>query len=159
MVTRGTVRRALLGRGVAVAYAVVVALYLLKFVRFRPVQIPAYLLIVAYDLVEVAVPSLTPYHPVGFPLFLYLLALVGAGAARQFRAGDGHASNWTQAAGGVCLIVGSLSLAFGVLVGGPVVAPTDNPTPTAITGATGLVLLASGWWLLGRPRGRSLLHE
>ncbi|MFB6301477.1 MAG: hypothetical protein ABEH78_01245 [Haloferacaceae archaeon] len=159
MVTRGTVGRALLGRGVAVAYAVVVALYLLQFVGSRPVQIPAYLLIAAYDLVEVAVPGLTPYHPVGFPLFLYLLAVVGAGAARRFQSSDGHASDWTRTVGGVCLVVGSLSVAFGVLVGGPLVARTDNPTPVAITGAIGLLLLAGGWWLLDRPRGQSPVRE
>lgn len=149
MVTPRTLRRALLGRDVAVAFAVVVALYLVRVVTFRPVQIPAYLLIVAYDVVEVALPVLTPYHPVGFPVFLYLVAVVAAGLSRRLRAGEGVA--WIRTAGGVALVVGALSLAFGAFVGGPLVAPADNPTPLAITGATGLVLLVGGWWLLGRP--------
>lgn len=149
MVTRRTLRRALLGRDVAVAFAVVVALYLVRVVTVQPVQIPAYLLIVAYDVVEVALPVLTPYHPVGFPVFLYLVAVVAAGLSRRLRSGDGTA--WIRTAGGVALVVGALSLAFGALVGGPLVAPADNPTPLAITGATGLVLLVGGWWLLGRP--------
>ena len=148
MVTRGTFRRSLLGRDVAVAYAVIVALYVVRFVDVRPFQIPAYLLIVAYDVVEVLFPILTPYYPVGFPLFLYLLAIVGAGLARSLRSGDDGASTGIRAAGGVCLVVGSLSLLFGSYIGGPLVSPTDNPTPLVITGVTGIVFLAGGWWIL-----------
>lgn len=151
MDTRGTLRQALLGRDVAVAYAVIIALYLVRFVRVQALQIPAYLLIVAYDVVEVALPILTPYHPVGFPLFLYLLAVVGAGAARWLQSGDEDGSTVLRIVGGVCLIVGSLSLLFGGFIGGPLVSPTDNPTPLAITGTTGLVFLGGGWWFLGRP--------
>jgi hypothetical protein len=149
MVTRQTVKNALLGRDVGIAFAVLVALYLVRFVRFQPLQIPAYLLIVAYDIVEVMLPILTPYYPVGFPLFLYLLAIIGAGAARWWRSSDGEESPWTQVVGGVCLVVGVLSLLFGAFVGGPLVSPTDNPTPLAITGATGIGFLVGAWWLLG----------
>lgn len=150
MVTRQTARRALLGRHVAAAYAVIVALYLVRYVRFQPLQIPAYLLIVAYDFVEVALPVITPYYPVGFPLFLYLLAVVGAAVTRWGRT-DGADADWRPAAGGVSLVVAALSFLFAAVVGGPLVSATDNPTPLAITGATGLVLLVGGWWLLGRP--------
>lgn len=150
MATRKTVRRVLAGRHVAAAYAVVVALYLVRYVQFQPLQIPAYLLVVAYDFVELALPAVSPYHPVGFPLFLYLLAVVGAAAAR--RAHDGAASDWTSAAGGVCLVVATLSLLFAAFVGGPLVSATDNPTPFAVTGATGVAFVLAGWWLL---RGRT----
>lgn len=146
-------RRILLGREVAIAFAVIAVLYLVRFIRFQPLQIPAYLLIVAYDLVEVALPVLAPYHPVGFPLFLYLLAVVGAGAARRLRTGE-EGTAWGRSIGGVALVVGTISLAFGAFVGGPLVSATDNPTPLAITGATGAILLLVGWWLLGRPSGR-----
>ena len=151
MVSRHTLRNALLGRDVAVAYAIIAALYLLKFVPFQPVQLPPYLLIVAYDLVEVALPLLTPYYPVAFPAFLYVLAIGGAGIARTLRGTDGEQSAWLQTLGGVCLLVGVLSLGFGAFVGGPLVSSTDNPTPLAITGATGIVSLVIAWWLLGRP--------
>ena len=158
MVARRTFRKALLGRDVAVAYAVVVALYLMKVVGFQPFQIPAYLMIVAYDVVEVALPVLTPYYLVGFPLFLYLLAIVATGAVRWLRSSDGERPAWTQIAGGVCLVVGSLSLLFGAFVGGPLVSPTDNPTPLAITGATGIVFIVGAWWLLGSRSAQSPAH-
>lgn len=151
MVSRQTLRNALLGRDVAIAYALLVALYLLKFIRFQPVQIPPYLLIVAYDLIEVALPFLTPYHTIGFPLFLYVLAVIGAAITRRLQTVDSERSAWLRTFGGICLIIGTLSLAFGAIVGGPVVSPTDNPTPLAITGAAGIILLLAGWWLLGRP--------
>jgi hypothetical protein len=153
MVTWLTLKRTLLGREVAVAFGVIAALYLVRFVRFQPLQIPAYLLIVAYDFVEVALPVLTPYYPVAFPVFLYLLAVGGGAAARGLRADDETDGTWRLAIGGVCLIVGSISLLFGAFVGGPLIAPTDNPTPLAITGTTGVVLLAVGGGLLRWPSG------
>ena len=158
MVTRRTLRKALLGRNVAIAYAFIVALYLVKFVGFQPLQIPAYLMIVAYDFVEMMFPVLTPYYPVGFSLFLYLLAIVAAGAVRWLRAGDGERLAWTQVAGGVCLVVGSLSLLFGAFVGGPLISPTDNPTPLAITGAMGIAFLVGAWWLLDPRSARLPAH-
>lgn len=154
MVTRMAVRRALLGREVAIAFSVIVALYLVRFVRFQPLQIPAYLLLVAYDFVEMALPFLTPYHPVLFPVFLYLMAIFSAGAARWLRSGDVAHGTVVRTVGGVCLMVGSISLLFGAYVGGPLISPTDNPTPLAITGATGVILFLVAWWLLGRPMGR-----
>jgi len=149
MVSRRALGRALVGRDVAVAFAVLGAVYLARRVEFQPLQIPAYLLIVTYDLVEVALPFLTPYHPLVFPLFLYLLAVVGAGAARWLGADGEGRSAVTRTAGGVCLVVGTLSLLFGAFVGGPLISPTDNPTPLAVTGVTGVGLLGVGWLLLG----------
>lgn len=149
MVTRHTVRKALLGWDVAVTFAVLVVLYLVRIVQFQPLQIPAYLLIVAYDIVEVILPVLTPYHPVGFPLFLYLLAIIGAGTARLLRSDDEGTSALTGIVGGVCLVVGVLSLLFGAFVGGPLISPTDNPTPLAITAVTGIAFLVCAWWLTG----------
>lgn len=154
VVSRVALRRGLLGREVAVAFAIIAALYLVRFVRFQPLQIPAYLLIVAYDVVELALPVLTPYHSVGFPVFLYGLAVVGARAARLVRSDDSEGRTMPLAGGGVCLVVGTISLVFGAFVGGPLVSPTDNPTPLAITGTTGVVLLVVSWLLLGRPMRR-----
>jgi hypothetical protein len=155
MISRRTLRKALLGRDVAIAYAIIVTLYLLKFVPFQPTQIPPYLLIVAYDLVEVALPFLTSYYLIAFPLFLYMLAVSGAGITRKLRATDGEQSAWLQTLSGVCLIIGLISLGFGAFVGGPLISPTDNPTPLAITGTTGIIFLVTAWWLLGRPTFQS----
>lgn len=144
-------RRALIGWEVAIAFAVLAVLYLVRYIRFQPLQIPAYLLIVAYDLVEVALPMLNPYHPFGFPIFLYLVAIVGAGAARRLQTNAGDKNAWIRTVGGVALVIGVLSLLFGIFVGGPIVSPTDNPTPLAITATAGVIFLLVGWWLLGRP--------
>jgi hypothetical protein len=155
MVSRQPLRKILLGRDVAIVYALIVGLYLLKFIPFQPVQIPPHLLIVAYDMVEVAVPFLTPYYPIAFPLFLYVLAVGGAGITRKLRATDSEQSAWLEALGGVCLIISIFSLGFGAFVGGPFISPTDNPTPLAITGTTGIIFLVVAWWLLGRPAIKS----
>lgn len=150
MVARRMIRRTLLGRDVAVAYAVIIALYLAIGIRVQLLQLPAYLLIATYDLVELVLPFLTPFHPVVFPLFLYLLAIVGAGAARWLGPGSEEGSVGLRTVGGVCIVVGALSILFGGMVGGPLVSPTDNPTPLAITGLTGIAFLGTGWWLLRR---------
>lgn len=154
MVPRTPPRNALLGREVAVAYTILVGLYLLKYVTFQPLQIPAYLVIVAYDTVEVALPMLSPYYPIAFPLFLYLLAVIGAGVTRVVRPHLDEETGGLAVVGGICLVVGVISLVFGAVVGGPLIAPADNPTPLAITLATGLVFLAASWWLFGHPSPR-----
>lgn len=145
-------RRALLGRDVATAYAAIVGLYLVRHLGFQPVQIPAYLFIVGYDFVELGLPAISPYHPVGFPLFLYLLAVLGAGVARWARAGPTPGFDARRAVGGVCVVVAMLAFLFAGIVRGPIVSPADNPTPLAITGLTGVIFAAAAWWLL---RGRS----
>jgi len=126
-----------------------------RVVRFQPLQIPAYLLIVAYDLVEGVLPVLAPYYPIAFPVFLYPLAIVAAGVARWLRSDTSGNGVLFRAVGGVCLLIGTISLLFGAYVGGPLIAPVDNPTPLAITTMTGAGLLLTGWWLLGRPAQRS----
>lgn len=151
MATHRTLRHTLLSRDVAIAYAVIIVLYLMRGIRFQPLQIPAYLLIVAYDVVEVVLPFLTPYYPVGFLLFLYLLAIIGAGAARWLQSEGKNRPTVIRTVGGVCLVIGTISLLFGAYVGGPLIAPADNPTPLIITAATGIILLVTGWWLLDRP--------
>ncbi len=149
MIALRRLRRTLLGRDVAVAYAVIMGFYLVGIVEFQPLQIPIYLLIVAYDVVEVVLPVLTPYHPVGFLLFLYLLAIVATAAARRLQ--SGNRSTVLRAGGGVCLVIGAVSLLFGASVGGPLVTSGDDPAPVVITAIAGGVLLLAGWWLLGRP--------
>ncbi len=80
-----------------------------------------------------------------------MLAIGGAEITRRLRGTDSEQTAWSQTLGGVSLIIGILSLGFGAFVGGPLVSPTDNPTPLAITGTTGIIFLVVAWWLLGRP--------
>ncbi|MGM0399532.1 MAG: hypothetical protein ACQEQY_11170 [Halobacteriota archaeon] len=150
MVARPSLRRTFLGRDVAVAYGVLVVFYGLRYVALQPVQIPSYFLIVAYDVVEMVIPLLTPAHPIGVPVFLYLLAVVGAGVGRAFRSGEESGAIVVRAVGGVFLVVAALSVLFGASVGGPVVEPGEGPTPLAVTGATGIAFVVAGWWLLAR---------
>ncbi len=108
-------------------------------------------MIVAYDFVEVALPFLAPYYPVAFPLFLYILAASGVKITQSLWDTDDEQSAWPQILGGVCVLIGTLSLGFAAFVGGPLISPTDNPTPLAITGVTGIIFFVAAWWLLGRP--------
>lgn len=142
---RSRLRRVLLGPDVAVAFAVLAAMYLAMQVPFQPTQIPGYLLVVAYDLVEVAIPALTPYWPVGFPAFLYLLAVVGAAVGRVVRDDEG----WVGSIGAGLVVVGMLAFGFALLIAGPT-ALAGNLAPVAITTVTGVVLVVVGWWLLRR---------
>lgn len=128
-------------------------LHLWRFVRSQVIQIPAYLLVFAYDVVEAVIPVLTPYYPVGFAIFLYLLAIIGAGIAHWTQSGGEEESVWSRVAGGVCLVVGSLSLLFGAAIGGPLVASADNPAPLAITGTTGVVFFVGGCSVVRRHEG------
>jgi hypothetical protein len=54
MVDRTALREVLLGRSVAIAFTALAGLYLARQLRLQPLQIPAYLLIVAYDAIEAA---------------------------------------------------------------------------------------------------------
>lgn len=143
--SRSRLRRVLLGPDVAVAFAVLAVLYVAMEVPFPPTQVPGYLLVVAYDLVEVAIPALTPYWPVGFPAFLYLLAVVGAAVGRVVRDDGG----WPASVGTALLVVGGISLLFASLLGIPL-ALRGDVVPGAITGTVGVVLVALGAWLLRR---------
>lgn len=153
------IQRIVLGRDVAIAFAVIASLYLIRGSAFQPLQLPAYFLIVAYDTLEIFLPVLTPYYPVAFPLFLYVLAILGAGIARAFQPDTGDDWAGREAMGGVAVIVGLIALLFGARIGGPLIAPVDNPTPLAITTTTGILLLLAGWWFLGHPRTISDLRR
>jgi hypothetical protein len=150
MVDRTALREVFLGRSVAVAFAVLAGLYLARQLRLQPLQIPAYLLIVAYDAIEAALPAVAPYHAVGFPVFLYLLAVVSAGVARRLTPSTAAGKGLLRGLVAVCLTIGVLSLLLAAVIGGQLIAPADNPTPLVILSVTGAVFLLAGWWLLRR---------
>lgn len=64
--------------------------------------------------------------------------------SRHLRKGAGEQRAWLRTIGGICLVIGTISLLFGAAVGGPLIAPTDNPSPLAISAATDGILLFAG---------------
>ena len=149
MISSRWIRRVFAGRQVAFASALIAGLYLIRHIDVQALQIPAYLLVVAYDVVEAVLPVLAPFHPVLFPVFLYLVAVAAAGVTRRLgqHVDDG---SLMRAAGGVSVLIGTLAFLYGVAIGGPLVAPVDNPTPLATLLVTAGMSLLVGWWLLGR---------
>jgi len=134
-------------RDAVVATAVVVGLYGLAFgVQFQPFQIPGYLLIVGFDMVEGVFGSAGAYYDVLFYGYLIGLGLIGAGVVHMLRART-HKSvpGWRIGVAGALVVVGVLSLLFALLV----LFGSSRLDPVLITGATGLILLAVAGWLAG----------
>ncbi|KAB1191910.1 hypothetical protein GJR96_00035 [Haloferax sp. MBLA0076] len=138
-------------RDAVVATAVLAGLYLLGYgVQFQPLQIPTYLLIVGFDLVEAAFGSAGANYDLLFAAYIVGLGLVGATVAHVLRlwARETDLSQWRLGAAGAVAIVGTLSLLFGLrilLVGGQL-------TPVLVTGTAGLILLGVSGWLSGLLR-------
>lgn len=140
--------RNLFVRDIIVATAAIVALYGLgQGVQFQPVQIPGYLLIVAFDLLEVTFGSAGSNYDALFATYILALGVAagGVGYALRRRAGSTDLPNWRFGASGALALVGVLSLLFAlnVFLGAGFV------TPVLVTGATGVVLLALAAWTVG----------
>ncbi len=160
--------RPFLGRDVAVASGVVAGLYALAVVvPFQPLVVPGYLLLVGYDAIEGALPVLSGFYAVGFPLYCYLLAVLAAAVARRLRAA-GAPNAWRPGAAAALLVVGGLALTLAVGVyaplggaGGAGGSATESPwTPFLIVAGAGAALSGLGAYLAGyrvrlaRVRGR-----
>lgn len=147
-----SLQRTVAGRDVLVAFATVASLSLLaRAVPLQPLQVPGYLLTVGYDLVETALPVLAPYWPVGYPAYLYVLAVAGAGIARWLRA-RGSPNAWRPAVAGAFTLLGVLALALAATVYLPHAGA--DPTPVAIVAATGVVFLVTAAVVAGVLRFR-----
>lgn len=135
-------------RDAVVATVAVVGLYgLAQGVQFPPTQIPGYLLVVGFDLLEMAFGSVGAYYDVLFAAYLLGLGLVGAAVAHVFQGWtrETERPGWRFGVAGALAVVGALSLLFGLAVS----LGTDQWAPTLITGAAGLVMLALASWLGG----------
>lgn len=141
-------------RDALVATAVVVGLYGLgQGVQFRPVQIPWYLLVVGFDVLEVVFGSAGRNYDLLFGAYLVGLGVASALVAtvarsrtadRTQESGPAPAT-WRLATAGAFCVVGALSLSFAVAV----LFGTSQLNPVLITGATALVCFAIAGWLAG----------
>ncbi|WP_135533688.1 hypothetical protein [Halostella pelagica] len=141
-------RRVPFVRDAVVATAVVTGSYALASnVEFAPLQIPGYLVIVGFGVLEAAFGFAGDYSEVLFAAYLIGLGLAGAvaAAAVRSRADETGAPGWQTGLAGALAVLGSLSLLFAlaVLVG------TSQWEPVLITGAFGLGTLALAGWLAG----------
>jgi hypothetical protein len=130
-------------REAVVSMLVVVGLYFVSVgAQFPPLQIPGYLLIVGFDMLEVTFGSASEYYDVLFAAYLLGLGLVGAVLVHGLRTRTpGTVPSWRLGVAGALIVVGILSLLFATVV--------SSLTPFLITGTTGLILLALAGWLVG----------
>lgn len=135
-------------RDAAVSTSVLVGLYgLAEGVQFQPVQIPGYLLIVGFDVLEGLFGSAGPSY---YPLFaLYILGLGVSGAALstvlRTRSRQVDLSIWRAGMAGALAVIGLISL----LYGGAILVGTSQLTPVLVTAVVGVVLLMLAGWLAG----------
>lgn len=128
-----------LARDVLVAVAVVVGLYALaEGFQFQPLQIPGYLLIVGFDVIERTFGAAGRYYHVWFALYLAAIGLVGAGVAQVVRRlSSEDLPGWRLAAASALAVVGVLAVVIGLAILGG----TRQLAPVLITGGIGAVLL------------------
>lgn len=129
----------------AVATLVVVGLYGLSAgVQFQPAQVPGYLLIVFFDVLEAALGPVETNFELVFAAYLLGLGLVGGAIAQGVRRLAPDADGWRVGAAGALVIVGAMALAIAAIV----LVNTDQIAPVLITGATGLAAFGLAGYLL-----------
>lgn len=142
-----TFRRSFVRDAIVAALTIVGVYGLGQGVQFQPVQIPGYLLVVGFDVLEAAFGSAGRNYDVLFVAYLLGVGVVGAAIAYVLRkqVGETDVPGWRFGAAGALVVVGALSLSFAlnVLLGSGWV------TPVLVTGATALVLLGVAGWLVG----------
>lgn len=127
-------------RDALVATGALVALYVVgRGVGVQALQIPAYLLIVGFDLMEVVFGSAGRLYYVLFGAYLVALGLCGAAiAAAVRRVADGTSlPAWRIGLAGALAVVAVLSLAFAAAM----FLTSSQWEPVETTGVAGVVLL------------------
>ena len=133
-------------RNTAVATGVVIGLYGLAVgVPFQPLQIPGYLLIVGFDLLEVVFGSAGNNYDILFAVYLLGLGIVGASVTHVLSGLAQDFPRWRSGVAGAFSVVGILSLVFALNV----FLGTSQIVPVLTTAAAGLVMLAFAGWLVG----------
>jgi hypothetical protein len=139
-----------LARDVVVSTAVVGGLYGLAFVEFQPVQIPGYLLIVGFDILEATLGSAGSNYDVLFYVYLVGLGVLGGALSHVLRTWtDDGVAGWRRGVAGALVVTGVLAFSFALMV----LVGSSQLTPVLITGATGLVSFAIAGWLTGAVGG------
>ncbi|MFC4989756.1 hypothetical protein [Saliphagus infecundisoli] len=134
-------------RDALVATVILAALYGLGAAsQAAPLQLPAYLVVVGFDVLEVGFGA-APVYRISFALYLVGLGVVAAAAAAGIRrlARGREVSSLRLGAAGALAVVGTLSLA----VAASVFLGTTQREPVAIAGTAGAVMLALAGWLGG----------
>ncbi len=143
-------------RDVVVATVVVVGLYGLAFVEFQPVQIPGYLLMMGFDMLETAFGSAGSNFDVLFYAYLVGLGLVGGVLGHLLRTWtDDDVPGWRLGVAGALVVAGLLALSFALMV----LVGSSQLTPVLIAGVTGLVSFAMAGWLAGVFNGDVVTSE
>ena len=134
-------------RDAVIGTAVIAGLYGLAYVEFQPVQIPGYLIIMGFGMLEGVLGSVQSNFDLVFGLYLVGLGLTGAAVVTVFREVTGERGRpaWQSGVAGALAVVGVLSLVFALFV----LSGSTQLTPVLITGAVGLVFLALAAWLVG----------
>jgi hypothetical protein len=135
-------------RDALIATVAVVGLYLLgEGAQFQPLQIPWYLLVVGFDVLEAVFGSAGKNYDLLFGAYLVGLGVLGAVVAAGVRrlTPDSSRSTLRLGAAGALSVVGGISL----LVAAAILVGTSQLAPVLITGATGLVMLGVAGWLAG----------
>lgn len=134
-------RESVFVRDGVVATALLAALYLLApRVDEQALQIPGYLLIVGFDLLESVFGPVQSAFYVVFALYIVALGVAGAGLASGFRRIAGRTSlpAWRIGIAAALTVVAVIALGFGAMV----YSGTMQSEPVQILGTTGVVLLA-----------------
>lgn len=128
-----------LARDVLVSMAVVIGLYALaEGLQFQPLQVPGYLLVVGFDVIERTFGAAGPYYHLWFGLYLATIGLVAAGVAQVIRPWTGEGlPGWRLAASSALAVIGVL--AFGLAA--TVLAGAGQLAPVLILAAAGAILL------------------
>ena len=111
----------------------------------QPLQIPGYLLIVGFDLLEVVFGSAGNNYDILFAVYLLGLGIVGASVTHVLSGLAQDFPRWRSGVAGAFSVVGILSLVFALNV----FLGTSQIVPVLTTAAAGLVMLAFAGWLVG----------
>lgn len=144
-------------KDVVVAILVLAGLYgLAGSVQFQLLQIPGYLLIAGFGMIEYIFGFAGSFYYLLFGVYILGLGMIGAAVSTFLRKQSRMAELpwWRISLAGALTVVGGISILFGVvfLVG------TSQLSPVITTSTTGFVMLVLAGWLAGL-HGKDTIHK